>query len=287
MGAAIDIAVALIRAAVFVASMQAAGAALFLLLFRRHLSSIDRSIRRLVACTAAFAALMIAARSVLEPARMAGALAGISDPFLISLFWGSDVSIAQLTRLAGVIVLLGSVRSRQAWSRAIWVLAIALVVGSFTLMGHTRAHTGSAVLGSLLAIHLAGVAFWFGSLLPLLLLLRHGTRETLGSAISGFSHLAVWLVPVLLAAGAAMAWILLGSFDALTTPYGMLLLAKLAGFTGLLALAAVNRFRFTPAIVAGVPGASTRMRTTILTEIGLMMGVFIATAFMTTLYSPN
>jgi putative copper resistance protein D len=67
----------------------------------------------------------------------------------------------------------------------------------------------------------------------------------------------------------------------------MLLLAKATGFAGLLALAASNRFRLTPMIAAGVAQAAMLMRRTVLIELALMLLVFAATAFMTTLFSPT
>lgn len=287
MGAAIDIAVACARAAVFAASMQAAGAALFLLLFKRRSASIDGSVRSLIFRSAGVAAVLILARSALEPARMAGDLSGVVDPFLQSLFWGSDVRVAQTVRLAGVALLLVTATARQPWTGTAWALAVALVVASFTLMGHTRAHDGGVALGLLLTLHLAAVVFWFGALVPLVLLLRNGPAEAVVGALGDFSRLAVWSVPVLLGAGVAVAWMLLGSFDALTTPYGILLLVKLAGFTGLLALAAINRFRLTPAVGAGVAHATIVMRRLIQIELALMALVFVATAFLTTLFSPS
>ena len=287
MGAAIDVAVACVRAGVFAASLQSAGAALFLLLFKRRSAAIEQSVRSLIAWSAAIAAILILVRSVLEPARMAGNLSGSVDPFLQSLFWSSDVRVAQTARLAGVVMLLVTAKVRQPWTGIVWALAFALVVASFTLMGHTRAHGGGVALGSLLAVHLIAVAFWFGALGPLLLLLRNGADEVLLGALGDFSRLAVWLVPVLFTAGVAMAWILLDSVAALATPYGILLLAKATGFAGLLALAASNRFRLTPMIAAGVAHAAIVMRRTVLIELALMLLVFAATAFMTTLFSPT
>ena len=56
-------------------------------------------------------------------------------------------------------------------------------------------------------------------------------------------------VATLVLTGIVNSWILVGSVSALTdTSYGRLLLAKLALFFGMLALAAVNRLRLTPAV---------------------------------------
>jgi putative copper resistance protein D len=83
------------------------------------------------------------------------------------------------------------------------------------------------------------------------------------------------------------AWALLSSFERLLSPYGLLLLTKLGGFVGLLGLATMNRYRLTPALAAGRRGAVSGLRRTIGGELAVMLTVLIATAFMTTLYSPD
>ena len=55
----------------------------------------------------------------------------------------------------------------------------------------------------------------------------------------------------------------------ISTEYGRLFLVKMALATALLGLAALNRFRLTPALVRGDPGAASRLGGSILGEIGL------------------
>jgi putative copper resistance protein D len=285
-GAAIDSAVALVRAAVFFASLQAAGAALFLLLFEPWLGAVAVRIRSIVRVAGIAALMLVALRAALEPARMAGSFAGFIDPFLQTLFWSSNVGTAQLVRAAGLVLLVASAGSRYRRARAIWIAGVVLVVASFAFMGHTRAADGRA-LGGLLVVHLGAVAFWYGALLPLWLMLRDAPYEDVHGVLLAFSRLAIATVPLLLVAGAVIAWQLLGSFAALTTPYGTLLLVQCLGFAVLVGLAAVNRLRLTPAMVAGKSGASAALRATIAVEVGVMVVIFTATAWMTTLYSPE
>jgi putative copper resistance protein D len=66
------------------------------------------------------------------------------------------------------------------------------------------------------------------------------------------------LVAVLVATGLVNGWFLVGPTRLAglwTTPYGLLLSVKLALFAGMLALAAANRFRLTPALGAALDGA--------------------------------
>ena len=287
MGSGIDLAVALVRGVVFIMSLQAAGAALFALLFARHIGASATSIRRLTLWSAGFALLLIIVRSALEPARMAGALSGVFDPFLRSLFWESDVSAAQLARLGGATLILISIWFEGWISKAAAILGIVLVVLSFPLMGHTRSHDGNGILGALVAVHVFVGAFWFGALVPLLLCMRHGAGPELGELLGAFSRLAVRLVPMLLGAGLVLAWVLLGTVSALFSVYSLLLLAKLTAVLVLLLLAAANKHKLSPAVAAGDAEAMLALRRSILAEIGIMILIFAATAAMTTLYSPG
>lgn len=287
MGSSIDVAVALVRGAIFVTSLQAAGAALFSLLFVRYAGASAASIRKFTLWSASLLLLAVVVRSALEPARMAGAYGGVFDPFLRSLFWESDVSSAQLARLGGAILILGSVWFQRRLSLVSAVPGIALIVLSFTLMGHTRSHDGSAVLGALLAVHIFVAAFWFGALVPLLLCMRHGAGPALGELLRAFSRLAVRLVPLLLGAGLVLAWVLLGSVSALLSTYALLLLTKLSLALVLLLLAAANKHRLSPAVAAGDGAAMLALRRSIAAELGLMVLILAATAAMTTLFSPG
>lgn len=287
MGSSIDLAVVVFRGAIFVATLQAAGAALFLLLFARYAGPSAAAVQRLTLWSAGVALLLILARSALEPARMAGTLDGVADPFLRSLFWESDVSSAQLARLGGAASILFSVWLRHRLSMAAAVLGIALIVLSYPLMGHTRSHDGGALLGALLGVHIFVGAFWFGALVPLLICIRYGDGPMLGELLAAFSRLAVRLVPLLLGAGLALAWVLLGSVSALLSTYALLLLAKLTGVLGLLLLAAANKHKLSPAVAAGDGAAMRSLRRSISAELALMVAILAATAAMTTLYSPG
>src|SRR5690606_30516868 len=102
--------------------------------------------------------------------------------------------------------------------------------------------------------------------------------------IERFSIAAVWLVPLILVAGLAMAWVLLPGLASFATPYGALLLAKIAGFAALMALAAANKWRWGPMIAAGRTDALPAFRRSVLAEWALIAGVVSVTAVMTGLF---
>ena len=101
-----------------------------------------------------------------------------------------------------------------------------------------------------LFLHGVAVAYWIGALAPLAAM-AHRRKDDLPRALKQFSGLAVPLVGLLVLSGLALSIIQLGSVRALIeTPYGILLSIKLALVILLLALAALNRFVGTPAVVA-------------------------------------
>ncbi len=123
------------------------------------------------------------------------------------------------------------------------------------------------------------VAFWLGSLLPLLWSLSLADHQA-AVVLRRFSRFALAAVALLVAAGGALAWVQLGG-DVATiaeSAYGQRLLAKLALVAGLLALAMVNRFWLTPAIAAGHPHAPGRLRRTLGIDLVLAAAVLAVTA---------
>jgi putative copper resistance protein D len=287
MGAAFDLAVALARALIFVFSLQAVGGLLFLVRLPADCVATSAILRRLVAWSAGIGISLVVARSILEPMRMAGHASGAVDPLLVQFFWQSNVGLAQVARIAGLAGCLALCAARPAPSRPGAWLAAALVVLSFALMGHTRSHDPGGGLGALLTIHLLAAAYWFGALLPLYVASTREPDARLTGIVRDFSRWAVWLVPAMLAAGAVIAWRLLGSLAALSTPYGTLLLVKLGGFAVLVALGAVNRYRLTPQLAMRPQNAALALRRVIGIELAIMVVVLAATAAMTTLYSPE
>jgi putative copper resistance protein D len=285
MGSPVDVAVVGLRGIVFVAVLQAAGAALFRLTSPALPKRLDTFCRRLILVVCTLAALGVLARSMLEPARMAGSLAGMFDPFLWTLFLGSDVATAQAFRLAGIACLVIATLCEVKVSRIGQWIGVGLMLASFVTMGHTSTHSSSLLLGGLLAMHIGAAAYWFGALMPLLAVLQRTDPDESVRVFEVFSRLAVRIVPVLFLAGLLLASVLLASVAGLAMPYGRLILLKLVLFLLLLGLAAANRYRWVPHLRA--VGRRAWLQRSIAVELVLMVGVLFVTAAMTTLYSPH
>jgi len=161
--------------------------------------------------------------------------------------------------------------------RPLGAAALAFAAAGFAAAGHPSAAAPAWLGRAAVGLHVGAVLFWAGGLTPLWLLLARG--EEAEATLRRFSKLALWLVPALLAAGLA-SFLLLLRGDAAAAGYGALLALKLAAVAAALGLASVNRLSLTPALAAGAPGATGRLRASILVE-GLALGAaLVATAVL-------
>ena len=283
----LDSVVVVLRAAAFIALLQAAGAALFLFLFRGRLPATGDAIRGLGAAAAAMGAVLVIARYLIEPARMIGALSGVFDGSMHGFLLTSNLGLAQLIRLAGAgivgLALLPSTRTRERLA----VAGALLIAGSFSFMGHTSASDPRWLPGGLLLVHVLAAAFWFGSLIPLYIACGRESLSDAGQMIERFSLIAVRTVPLIFLAGLGLAVLLLPSLASLGSPYGLLLIAKVLVFAMLMVLACLNKYRLGPAVASGHAPALILLRRCVAIETCLIAVVLAVTATMTTLFSPE
>jgi copper transport protein len=156
-------------------------------------------------------------------------------------------------QIAAAAMALGLVARRYATlgsARALSALAMIGVGVSLASSGHASTASPQWLTRPAVFLHGVGVAYWVGALLPLLALARDRT-QTLLRVLHRFSRAAVPVVGSLVLTGLLLAIIQLESFHALIdTRYGAILSVKVALVAALLGLAALNRFRFTPAVAA-------------------------------------
>ena len=275
------------RALGFITALQAAGVPLFLWLFGDDLRRSKPAIERLGRRTAAAGLALTFAYEVLEPARLMGELAGIFDGYMQTLLLASELGTATAVRALGLAIVLLAWRRSNRFGMAAAQSGGTLIVVSFAFMGHTAADDQRWILAGLLILHLMLVAFWFGALWPFYLASRHEALAATGRIAAQFSRYAVALVPVIFIAGLAMAALLLPSLASLTTPYGLSLLAKVAGFALLMGFASLNKWRLGPRIAEGDEGASRAFRRSLVAEWVLIAAVVAVAAVMTALFSPT
>lgn len=256
--------------------------------------------------------LLLGAALVLAPSAAAGLLAqtmllsgsvdeGLKRASLEAVIGGMAFGKAAVCRIlaaaAASLVLLLSPSGRRLW----WVTAAlgTIAVASFGWMGHAAAGEGAAANYHLAADigHALSAAVWIGALVGFvfvagLAMRREGGVAALHVALRRFSAVGTAVVAALILSGLVNAWVLVGPDrvgDFLTTPYGRLLALKLLLFAGMLALAAANRFRHTPALnsAEGTAPALTALRRSVACEAAAGLAILVLVAWLGTLAPPS
>jgi copper transport protein len=200
----------------------------------------------------------------------------------LTQFWRPDVWMSGLatsygrTALTAVLApLLGLAAMRAARPALAGLCAsCALACAGFALALSGHAATAEPQLVSRLAVFLHGVciAFWVGSLVPLIAIVRDAKRGD--GELAGFSRLIPVPLAMLIATGSYLAWAQLDRPDALwTTSYGEVLSGKLAAVLVLLGLAAANRYVLVPRLKARRPGAAGPLAASIATETVIALAI--------------
>ena len=140
----------------------------------------------------------------------------------------------------------------------------------------------------LLVLHLACVAVWLGAFLPLHRLCRLAPNDPaalreLAQTGRRFAQVGSIAVALLLVSGGALAAFLTGSVSAMvTTDYGLALSGKVVLVSGLLGLAALNRFRLVPAVDRGERRAAARLGLSVRLEMLGALAIILVTSLLTT-----
>lgn len=187
----------------------------------------------------------------------------------------------------GLTLVAGALLLWKGPGRAALAAATALI-GSIAWTGHAGAGTGASGFIHIVSdvIHLAAAGAWLGALPALVWLLQWGRAGPARGAVAAdvtrrFGMLALIAVAALLASGAVNTAILVGwPADPLATTYARALAVKIAVFAAMLALAAVNRFRLTPALP--LPGALRALALSASAETALGLGVLVIVGLLGT-----
>jgi putative copper resistance protein D len=189
--------------------------------------------------------------------------------------------------LAGIFLpLLSSLPEKRSWIGFGAVVFAAALVGTLAWGGHAIGALGleGVIHPAADVLHLIAAAAWIGMLVPLALVLSAAGKNAAPVVVARmatlrFSTIGVLAVATVLVTGAINTWYLVGSIQSLiSTLYGRLLLAKVALFFAMVAVAAVNRLHFTPRFVQSESATTTqrarqRLRLNALIETAAAVGV--------------
>ncbi len=209
---------------------------------------------------------------VVSAATISGSLADLADSGVAwSVASDTGFGVVWTARMLLAVVIVG-ITAASPFSAGgvgrdlITSLLAAALLASLAGTGHAQIEegwTGALHLSSDVA-HLLAAGAWLGGLVPLgFILLRFTTPNRQGGSIDvdsilmRFSGMGYIAVATLIGSGLINSWFLVGSVsNLLKTPYGQILIGKLALFAAMLALAAANRFWLVPAMSQTVTGSS-------------------------------
>lgn len=261
------------------------------------------ALRRLVPIAAIVGLLLSAIGIVVLAAGMSGeTLAQVDWQSIKMIITATATGTAWLVRVAALLAVIPLARLAHG-GRPLWlatVICAALALSSLAWLGHGVMDDGRAGSVHLIADigHLLAAGIWAGALAGLMLLLRPSQQmdgENLRlahQALAGFATVGTGTVALLLATGLINSWLLVGPTHVSSlgsSIYGQLLLAKLALFIAMLALAAINRFRLTPALAAATadPRATlSALRSSLVLEATLAIAILALVAWLGTLEPP-
>ena len=264
-------------------ALLAMGGPLFVLVFRSSSNDVRQLARKVAVIAALIGLAVLALRFGIRAARISGmGLSGAVDPMMLGFVWDSPLGAAAIWRGAGELLVV-ALLIRGIVGLSAGLIGVLLIAVSYTFVGHSLGDP-RWLLASLLTLHLLAAAFWIGALLPL----RHAVGQPEGARLlHRFGNVASLTVALLVVVGLIFAWLMTGSFsNLLSTAYGKTLLAKLGVVSGLMALAALNKWRFVPALASGTPAAVPHLRRSIQIEAIAVLLILLATATLTSITTP-
>jgi putative copper resistance protein D len=282
-----DVAAVFAKAVTYAATFGAAGAVFFAFYCGRLLRDRQRGlIRRLIANLVGLAAAASVLRILLLTGSMSGEMAGMFDRAVATMILSAGEGRASGVRIAGLALMLFALGKNPQYRGPAIVGAMAAST-SFAWVGHVHGLAPNTAPSLLLCLHLVCAAFWLGALPPLLIIARGGNAAQIGAAAARFGKVALRIVALLIAAGASLLLILIGSGAQFWgSDYGRMMIFKLLAVAALLSLAAWNKLVLTPRLLQSDARAALKFRRSVLAELGVGALILLTTAAFTTLTGP-
>lgn len=282
-----DVAAVFAKAATYAATFGAAGAVFFVLYCGTLLRDPQRAlIRRLVGILVGAAAAASVLRIMLLAGSMSGDVAGMFNTTFAGMILRAGEGWAGGVRIIGLALVLFAL-SKNPIYRGPAAVGAMLASTSFAWVGHVHALMPNTVPSLLLGLHLLCVTFWLGALPPLWIIARDAHQPQMAAAAARFGKLALRVVALLLAAGASLLLLLIGSAaEFWASDYGRMMAIKLLAVAALLSLAAWNKLALTPKLLQGDAAAMIKFRRSLQAEMSVGALILLTTAAFTTVTGP-
>lgn len=205
-------------------------------------------------------------------------LSGLSNGIVWKTGYATSDGMSALAAMAALVAGLIAIFVRGGAGKALSLLDLLSAGLALAASGHASATHPQWLTRPTIFLHAVGIAFWAGSLIPLVTAFSAQGHEAI-AVLRRFSQAIPFAVLPLVASGMVLALIQLGRVEALwSTAYGQVLAVKLILLAALLVLAAINRFWLTEPAERGDPGAVTRLRRSIRIEVALVLAIFTVAA---------
>ena len=272
----------ILKMLLYIASFGSVGSFLFNFHFGKQLSEQQQSYCDTLSHKSALMGSVITLLMILSVAgNLGGDLISVIDLVMMKLAIESKSTIGYLTAFAGFVMMLLAHKKKAKAQQVIFSIGSVAVLCSFTLAGH--AQLSGVLTQSLLLLHLFGLAFWLGALLPFHWICQHSDTSNLISLAHRFGVLAIFHVGLLLIAGMTYAYVLLGDLNLIfTTSYGNVLLTKIVLVSLLLTLAALNKFKLVPLLKKNPIQGVRRFNSSVQFEIILALLILLTSSLLTT-----
>jgi len=275
-----DSGLALARFAALAALLAMSGIPLYFVTVRQgFLGSQSRRVLASLAVLSILASLWWAAASVAAMAAMP--IGALDRATLIAVLEATPTGTVLAVRLAAAVLMLACLATTPRSAPAALTGLVALASSAWT--GHSGATEGGLGLAQrgLDVVHLGAASLWLGALLVFLGSLRGApNRPRIVERLSAFARTGTVVVALLALTGTANALLIGREGWSPASGWTLLLAAKLALFVAMLGLAGANRWRLTPALAAGAPGAERRLMLSLSLETGCALGIVALVAVL-------
>ena len=215
------------------------------------------------------------------PGNMSGDLIGIIDINMVNL------SIDTLALKASFLLFIGFILIYflpTNFKKIFFIgntLAIFIILFSFIVIGHST--KGGILTQSLVTIHLIGLSYWIGSLLPLKKMCNIADFKELKTITHSFGNYAVFYILALLIAGSIFSFILISDISNLfNTIYGNVLMIKMLFAMLLISLGALNKLFLVPRLDINNATTIIKLKKSINVEMIIVLIIFFLTSLLTT-----
>jgi putative copper resistance protein D len=272
----------ILKVLLYIATFGSVGSFLFSLQFGKQLTAEQQTYCNYLTHKSNLIGAVTALLMILCGAgNLGGDLTSVIDLSLLQLAIESKSGVGYSTAFTGFAVMLIAHGLNGNAKRFGLMIGSVAILFSATMSGHSQ--LGGVLTQSLLMVHLFGIAFWLGALLPFRWICMQPDTNNLGALAHRFGVLAMGYVSLLLSAGLGYAYLLLGDVSLIfTTRYGNVLLIKIVLAGALLSLAALNKFKLVPSLEITSPQAVRRFQSSVKFEIALVIVILITSSLLTT-----